>query len=293
MRLRRKLSQYLSVILILVLVTPINNLAHAALAFTQITLPSLGSASISTVVQSRNGSTIVLGTSGGNIWISQNSGTNWIEQSSTSCTESCTSAPSNIGYWPALALSSDGRYLAAGDSSTAGTLWTAVLSETQTVWTARSGPGSELWRSIEISDDGRRIAAVGDKTGSSRRGVVVYSGDGGANWGWRTTNAIVTRKIVASNDLRSIAGIFTDESDPVDSTFSNDWGSNWQYSNPYKRQALKTISGSALADRLIGVESRTVFTSTSSGLSWDRVDAIAGSHYWVDASISGDGSRAG
>ncbi|CAN2175303.1 hypothetical protein MCEMRE20_00157 [Candidatus Nanopelagicaceae bacterium] len=272
------------------LLTPIQNFAHASLTFAQINLPSLGAASISTVVQSRNGSTIVLGTSGGNIWISKNAGTSWIEQSA-SCTESCTSAPSAIGFWPAIGLSPDGRYLAAGDSSTSGTLWTAQLSDTKTVWTARTGPGNEAWRSVEISDDGTRIAAVGDKIGSSRRGVVAYSGDGGANWGWRATSGVQKRKIVASNDLRAIAGIFADDTLPIASTFSNDWGSKWQESIPYQHQALKAFAGSALIDRMIGVESRTVFTSTSSGLSWERVDAISGSHYWVDASISGDGSH--
>lgn len=277
-------------ILVLVFLTPIQNFAHASLTFAQINLPSLGAASISSVVQSRNGSTIVLGTSGGNIWISKNAGTSWIEQSA-SCTESCTSAPSAIGFWPALGLSPDGRYLAAGDSSTSGTLWTAQLSDTKTVWTARSGPGNEAWRSVEISDDGTRIAAVGDKIGSIRRGVVAYSGDGGANWGWRATSGVQKRRIVASNDLRAIAGIFADDTLPIASTFSNDWGSKWQESIPYQHQALKAFAGSALIDRMVGVESKTVFTSTSSGLSWERVEAISGSHNWVDASISGDGSH--
>ena len=289
MRSKKQISQYLSLILILVLITPIQNFAHAALTFTKINLPSLGAASISAVTQSRNGSTIVLGTSAGNIWISQDSGASWIEQG-VGCTESCTAAPSTTGFWPALALSPDGRYLAAGDSSTSGNLWTARLSETQTVWTMHSGPGSEAWRTIEISDDGRRIAAAGDKIGSSRRGIVAYSGDGGANWGWRTTSGTMKREIVASNDLRVIAGIFADDTLPLSSSLSNNWGSSWQEGNPYQRQALKSFAGSALIDRLIGVDSRTVYTSTSSGLSWEQVDALP-SDNWLDASISGDGSH--
>ena len=56
---KKQISQYLSLILILVLITPIQNLAHATLTFTKINLPSLGAANISAVNQSRDGTTIV------------------------------------------------------------------------------------------------------------------------------------------------------------------------------------------------------------------------------------------
>ena len=285
---------FISSFLLLGLVQPFQGTASASLTFTKLaSFPALGSASIASVVQSRDGSTIVVGLTDGYIQISRDSGATWKEQSTTACTTDCSGAPSAIGKWSALAISPDGAHLIAGDKTpTTGDLWTATISETGTTWVDHPSAGHEEWKSVVISDDGTRMAATGFKTPNEHNGVITFSGDSGTVWGWRS-NPVMISKIIASPDLKIITGITIGSYQSLAGQVSDDYGTTWQDAVPYIYYNLRGGAGSAAADRLVSFDKDGVFySSTSSGLFWDDVPAISNAATtWTDTSISGDGSH--
>jgi len=74
--------------------------------------------------------------------------------------------------WQSIAMSSDGRYLAAVVSG--GHLYTS--SDWGASWAAQTSAGNKHWYSIAMSSDGRYLAAVVDS------GHIYTSSDYGANW---------------------------------------------------------------------------------------------------------------
>ena len=214
-------------------------------------------------------------------------------------------------YWTSIAMSSNGKYLAAvvgGSSGDGRHIYTS--SNSGKTWTDRSTPtGSEIagnksWFSIAMSEDGQKLA---QKLAAVAFGGHIYTSlNSGATWTDRSTAAgsvIGGNKnwtsIAVSDNGKKLAAVVGGRLGGHLYTSSN-YGATWTNRSTAADSVsviggIKNWTSIAMSDdgeKLAAVAwGGHIYTSSNSGANWtDRsTGAIAGNKNWYSIAMSPDG----
>ncbi len=161
-------------------------------------------------------------------------------------------------------------------------------------WTVQTNSGTNRWRSITMSDDGTRLAAV-ESQGNWDPTYIVTSTDSGVTWIAQTGSAQLSWKKVAMSEdgmkIFAIAdnAIYTSEDGGVAWTKQNtgDAGGNWS-----------DIASSANGDKLAASASTynkfdTIHASSGNGEDWNElsVSGVSENKRWYSVAVSNDGTK--
>lgn len=140
-------------------------------------------------------------------------------------------------------------------------------------WAATAAPAL-VWRSIAVSDNGQKIAAVADGS------AVWISEDGGANWTSRGAT-LAWRQIVMTADGSKLGGA----ADGAPLQFSANGGVTWATAN--SARAWTALAMSDDGRYLIGATGNDMlYSSRDGGLVWR---SVASSSAWRSLAMSADG----
>jgi photosystem II stability/assembly factor-like uncharacterized protein len=187
----------------------------------------------------------------GYIYTSYDGGENWTERNA-----------SGNHDWVSIAISSDGKRIAATSSDALSTSSDGGIS-----WTLSSDPVTEDWRAIASSEDGMMLAGGGEDE------YIYTSTDGGLSWTVREASGLRWWSSIAmSSDGKKLVASVGFEANNFESRsgyvyFSPDGGSTWN--------ALTTLGSNYWASVAISADGSDI-AAASASLSNDIADKNGG-----------------
>ena len=252
----------------------------------------------SSVASSADGTKLAAVGPGNNIWTSGDSGLTWL--------------PSDIPrFWTSISMSANGNQMAAvveeGPNSAGANpagpvgegliyLYSRAANDAFGVgaWTPVKSTVSSFrnWRSITMSADGSRLAAVAHTDGGSPFEAIYRSVDGGAIW---TASAQTFENAYRIRSSADGTRLVMAEGYPAGAVgrlwTSNDSGANWVRRNTAATTSIYTaVSISSDGSKMLAVQDGgLVQASIDSGATWTARDS---GRIWRSVAISSDGNRA-
>jgi len=192
-------------------------------------------------------------------------------------------ASDTIHDWKSIAVSSDGKYMAAVVSG--GYIYTS--NDYGNTWLQKTSDTARAWSGITSSASGQYLAAVvsGD--------YVYTSSDYGNTWSQKTSDLARNWKSIASSAsgqyLAAVVNggyIYT----------SSDYGNTWTVRKNDTTRNWQSVSVSSLGDKMIAIKASTnyVYVSSDYGVTWSEIVGNGlNSGLTADViTISGDGTKA-
>lgn len=221
----------------------------------------LASSGDGSVLLATHGDTVAAGATNYGVLLSLDSGATW----------NAPFAPSlygTSGLYRLGAVSRSGNHILIADGTTI-----HRSTDRGQSWTAAAAP-AQTWRSMAVSDDGQRIAAVAD--GSN----VWVSNDGGANWTARGP-VLSWRQVAMSPDGSKLVAV----ADGAALRLSADGGATWG-SNGSARAWTSVAMSDDGRYILGGTAGDSLYGTRDGGISWRTA---AGSSTWRSVAMSADG----
>ena len=186
------------------------------------------------------------------------------------------SAAGGVRSWNAVASSSDGTKLIAGEWC--GFIYTSL--DSGLTWTANTDIENNCWSSVASSADGTKLFAT------SNNNRVYISVDSGLTWTYHTFTNQSLQKI-ASNAVGDKLIVVADYGSVWT---SQDTGATWTRRTSAGERWWQAAASNALGDILVAADNNNgyIYISTDYGATWSSHDNASGTGYW--RSISSDSS---
>lgn len=247
-----------------------------------------GSNTWSAVASSVDGTKLAAVGPGSQIWTSGDSGATWL-------------ASETPRFWTSISMSVDGSRMAAvveevpnGSPAGAGRIYlftqTAGAAFGVGVWTPNAT--ARNWRSITMSDDGSRLAAVAHTDGGTPVESVYYSVNSGATWLQSTQTFSNAYRIRSSADgTRLVMAEGYPDAAPGRLWTSADSGASWTSRNSAATTRMYTsVDISADGSKMLAVQDGgQIHASIDSGVTWTARES---GRVWRGVAMSADGNRA-
>jgi photosystem II stability/assembly factor-like uncharacterized protein len=250
-----------------------------------------GSNTWSSVASSADGTKLAAVGPGSQIWTSGDSGVTWV-------------ASEISRFWTSITMSADGSRMAAvveeGPNGNSGVGRIYLFTPTGSsfgvgTWAPVAGaaPGARNWRSITMSDDGSRIAAVAHTDGGTPFEQVHYSTNFGATWAQSTgttgtfANAYRIRSSADGTQLVMAEGYPATAEGRL--WTSTDSGANWTRRNAASTTSYTSVDISADGSKMLAVQDGgQIYASIDSGVTWTARET---NRVWRSVAMSTDGNR--
>ena len=255
--------------------------AHAAAA---------GNPTWSAVASSADGTKLAAVGPGSRIWTSGDSGATW-------------QASETVRFWTSISMSADGSRMAAvveevpNGSNGEGRIYLSTQPDGAAfgtgTWSPVPGlvPGARNWRSITMSDDGIRIAAVAHTDGGSPTESVYYSVNSGVSWSASTQKFANAYRIRSSSDGTRL--VMAEGFPPSTATgrlwTSNNSGATWTAQNQSTAISYTSVDISDDGSKMLAVQDGgQIHASVDFGATWTARDS---GRVWRGVAMSADGNR--
>jgi hypothetical protein len=192
-------------------------------------------------------------------------------------------APAN---WRSIAMSSDAKYLVAGNEAN-GYLYTS--SDRGETWVQRTSSGLCFWKSVASSTDGKNLAAV------CNNGNVTTSTDYGVSWTAHAVAGSVGLQTISSSAngkhllVGDAAGGFGNGSLYTSADYGVTWTAQASAGVRNWRSTASSASGQFLAAGNTA-NGGYIYTSANYGVSWTEQTG-SGLHRWISIASSSDGKH--
>ena len=247
-----------------------------------------GSTTWSAVASSADGTKLAAVGPGSQIWISGDSGVNW--------------QPSEVArFWTSITMSADGSRMAAvveevpNGNTGAGRIY--LFTQTPGAgfgvgtWVpATASPRN--WRSITMSNDGTRLAAVAHTDGGNPPESVYYSTNSGSTW---TASAQTFSNAYRIRSSANGTSLVMAEGFPPTTAIGRLWtstdsGVTWTPRNTSSTISYNSVDISDDGSKMLAVQDGGfIHASVDSGATWTARDS---GRVWRSVAMSADGSRA-